>query len=123
MKICCAALLLLFSVFVKGQSLQVAQNFLDRSDYKHAIPLYEKITRNAKLTKDLDLEVSAQNGIADCYIDLGANYKAMAVLKQNIALLNRPVTKNYLLLAKTHQLLAICYDKLYLIEDYGYVLK
>jgi CHAT domain-containing protein len=118
MKICIAALLLLFSVMLTGQSLQVAQNYLDRSDYKKAIPLYEKITKDAKLTKDLDLEVSAQNGIADCYMDLGANYKAMAVLKKNIALLNKSVTKNYLLLAKTHQLLAICYDKLYLIEDY-----
>jgi CHAT domain-containing protein len=96
----------------------VGQNYLDRSDYRHAIPLFEKITQKAKQNKELDLQVSAQNGLADCYLDLGANYKAMAILKQNIFLLNKSKTKNYFLLGKTHQLLSICYDKLYLIEDY-----
>jgi CHAT domain-containing protein len=109
---------LLFSFFVSGQSLQVAQNYLDRSDYNLAVPLYEKITEKAKRSKNLNLQVSAQNGLADCYLDLGAKYKAMAILKQNIVLLNNSKTKNYFLLAKTHQLLAICYDKLFLIEDY-----
>lgn len=112
-------LLFFFSYCVAGQSsLQKAQYFLDRSDYRHAVPLYEKITNEAKLNHNLDLQVTAQNGLADCYIDLGATYKAMAILKQNIVLLNKVTTKNYLLLAKTHQLLAIGYDKLYLIEDY-----
>ncbi|WP_396195610.1 hypothetical protein, partial [Flavobacterium sp.] len=109
---------LMLSVFVYGQSLQKAQYYLDRSDYRHAVPLYEKITEEAKLNHNLDLQIEAQNGLADCYIDLGATYKAMAILKQNIVLLNKATTKNYFLLAKTHQLLAIGYDKLYLIEDY-----
>ena len=111
-------ILFLITFTLKGQSMQVAQNYLDRSDYRHAIPLYEKIAEDANESKDLNLQVTAQNGLADCYMDLGANYKAMAILKKNIALLNIPHTKNFLLLAKTHQLLAICYDKLYLIEDY-----
>jgi CHAT domain-containing protein len=101
-----------------GQSLQKAQDYLDRSDYWHAVPLYEQITKEAIQVNNLDLQVTAQNGLADCYIDLGATYKAMAILKQNIVLLNKATTKNYILLAKTHQLLAIGYDKLYLIEDY-----
>lgn len=109
---------LLLSSFTSGQSLQVAQNYLDRSDYNLAIPLFEKLTQKAKHNKELDLQVSAQNGLADCYLDLGATYKAMAILKQNIVLLNKSKIKNYFLLAKTHQLLAICYDKLFLIEDY-----
>jgi CHAT domain-containing protein len=110
---------LLLSAFIYGQSsLQKAQDYLDRSDYRNAVPLYEKITKEAKLNQNLDLQVTAQNGLADCYIDLGATYKAMAILKQNVILLNKVTTKNYLLLAKTHQLLAICYDKLYLTEDY-----
>ncbi|MEI7509409.1 MAG: hypothetical protein WCJ62_08080, partial [Flavobacterium sp.] len=118
MKFIIAAFLMLFPFFVVGQSLQVAQDYLDRSDYRHAVPLYEKITNEAKLNHNLDLQVTAQNGLADCYLDLGATYKAMAILKQNVVLLNKPAIKNYLLLAKTHQLLANCYDKLYLIEDY-----
>lgn len=109
---------LFFTVFVTGQSLQVAQDYLDRSDYRHAIPLYEKIIEATKQSHNIDLQVTAQNGLADCYLDLGATYKAMAILKQNIVLLNKSTTKNYLLAAKTHQLLAICYDKLFLLEDY-----
>ncbi len=101
-----------------GQTLQVAQNYLDRSDYRHAVPLYNKITEEAKQTHAIDLQVTAQNGLADCYLDLGATYKAMAILKQNIVVLNKQNPKNFLLLAKTHQLFAIAYDKLNLIEDY-----
>jgi CHAT domain-containing protein len=101
-----------------GQSLQKAQDYLDRSDYWHAVPLYEQITKEAIQVNNLDLQVTAQNGLADCYIDLGATYKAMAILKQNVVILNKATTKNYFLLAKTHHLLAIGYDKLYLIEDY-----
>lgn len=103
---------------LNGQSIKIAQNYLDRSNYQQAIPLFEKITTEAKQNKDVSLQVTAQNGIADCFLDLGANYKAMAVLKQNIVLLNKEKIKNYLLLAKTHQLLANCYDKLFLLEDY-----
>lgn len=111
---------LLVSVFVYGQLLPQAQTYLDHSDYQHAIPLYQKITEQAIQNHHLDTQVTAQDGLADCYIDLGAVYKAMAILKQNIVLLNKPTTKNYMLLAKTHQLLANCFDKLYLIEDYLY---
>jgi CHAT domain-containing protein len=118
MKFIISAFLQFLPFFVLGQSLPKAQDYLDRSDYKNAVPLYEKITNEAKLNHNLDLQVTAQNGLADCYIDLGATYKAMAILKQNIDLLNKATSKNYLLLAKTHQLLAICYDKLFLLEDY-----
>lgn len=119
MKFFIAAFLQFLPFLVTGQSsLQKAQYFLDRSDYRQAVPLYEKITKEAKLNQNLDLQVTAQNGLADCYIDLGATYKAMAILKQNVILLNKVTSKNYLLFAKTHQLLAICYDKLYLTEDY-----
>jgi CHAT domain-containing protein len=118
MKFIIAAFLQLLPFFVWGQSLQKAQAYLDRSDYRHAVPLYEQISKEAKKRHNLDLEVEAKNGLADCYIDLDATYKAMAILKQNVVLLNKATTKNYLLLAKTHQLLAIGYDKLYLIEDY-----
>jgi len=108
----------LFALVFRGQSLEKAQYYLDHSDYRHAVPLYEKIATKAKQVNNLDLEVTAQNGLADCYLDLGATYKAMALLKKNSTELNKPITKNYLLLAKTHQLLAIAYDKLNLIEDY-----
>ena len=106
------------SFISKGQDIQKAQYYLDRSNYEQAVTLYQKTADKAKQQKDFNGLVTAQNGLADCYMDLGANYKAMAMLKQNIVLLNKPVTKNVLLLAKTHQLLAICYDKLFLIEDY-----
>jgi CHAT domain-containing protein len=118
MKIRVTSFFLLFTFFVMGQSLQKAQDYLDRSDYRNAVPLYEQISKEAKRNHNLDLQIEAQNGLADCYIDLGATYKAMAILKQNVVLLNKATTKNYFLLAKTHHLLAIGYDKLYLIEDY-----
>jgi len=118
MKFIIAVFLQFLPFFVMGQSLQKAQDYLDRSDYWHAVPLYEQITKEAIQVNNLDLQVTAQNGLADCYIDLGATYKAMAILKQNVVLLNKETIKNYFLLAKTHQLLAIGYDKLYLIEDY-----
>ena len=108
----------MLTAVVCAQSLQKAQAYLDHSDYKHAVPLYEQISKEAKQSQNLALHVEAQNGLADCYLDLGATYKAMAILKQNIILLNKPTVKNDLLLAKTHQLLATAYDKLYLIEDY-----
>ena len=118
MKLIIAVFFLLFFNSISGQSLEAAQNYLDHSDYKQAVPLFEKIADEAILVKNLDLQVTAQNGLADCYLDLGATYKAMAIIKQNIVLLNKPTTKNFLLLAKTHQLLANGYDKLFLIEDY-----
>jgi CHAT domain-containing protein len=110
--------ILMLTAVVCGQSLQKAQAYLDRSNYRHAIPLYEDIREEAQHNHDLNLQVEAQNRLADCYLDLGATYKAMAILKQNVVLLNKATPLNYLLLAKTHQLLAISYDKLYLIEDY-----
>ena len=113
-----STILFLFALVFRGQSLEKAQYYLDHSDYRHAVPLYEKIAKEARQVNNLDLEVTAQNGLADCYLDLGATYKAMALLKKNSTELNKPITKNYLLLAKTHQLLAIAYDKLNLIEDY-----
>lgn len=115
-------LLLIFSYplcnSVFAQKITDAQNYLDRSDYKRAIPLFSDLTKQAKHNNNISLFVSAQNGIADCYMDLGVNYKAMDILKQNISNLNQEPNKNFLLLAQTHQLLANCYDKLYLIEDY-----
>jgi CHAT domain-containing protein len=118
MKFIISAFLQFLPFFVLGQSLPKAQDYLDRSDYRRAVPLYEQISKEAKLNHNLDLQIEAQNGLADCYIDLGATYKAMAILKLNIVLVNKATTKNDLLLAKTHQLLAICYDKLFLIEEY-----
>lgn len=112
------ALLFLISFASKGQTLAEAQNYLDRSDYKNAMTIYSQNQTKAKTRKDISLLVESQNGMADCYIDLDANYKALAVLKQNIHLLNSTHSSNYALFAKTHQLLANCYDKLYWIEDY-----
>ena len=86
---------LLLSSFIYGQSLQKAQNYLDRSDYRRAVPLYEKITKEAMQSNNLDLRITAQNGLSNCYIDLGATYKAMAILKQNIVLLNKPINKTF----------------------------
>lgn len=111
--------LLFFIPFVSiGQPLAEAQNYLDRSDYKKAMAIYSENQNKAKATNNISLLVESQNGMADCYIDLGANYKALALLKQNINLLKTKHSTNYALFAKTHQLLANCYDKLYLIEDY-----
>ncbi|MEY3501734.1 MAG: hypothetical protein RL308_3407, partial [Bacteroidota bacterium] len=112
------SILLLYTTVFTAQTLPQAQYFLDHSNYKKAIPLYEQLSEKAKATKDISTFVKAQNGIADCYLDLGASYKAMALLKQNVTLLNQKPNKDFLLLAQTHQLLANCYDKLYLTEDY-----
>nr|WP_315140436.1 CHAT domain-containing tetratricopeptide repeat protein [uncultured Flavobacterium sp.] len=110
--------LLLYTSVLTAQTLPQAQYFLDHSNYKKAIPLFEQLKEKAKAKNDVSTLVKAQNGIADCYLDLGASYKAMTLLKQNVALLNQQKNKDLLLLAQTHQLLANCYDKLSLTEDY-----
>lgn len=110
--------LLLYTSVLTAQTLPQAQYFLDHSNYNKAISLYEQLKEKANATNDISLLVKAQNGIADCYLDLGASYKAMSILKQNIALVNQQESRDFLLLGKTHQLLANCYDKLNLTEDY-----
>ncbi|WP_445717581.1 CHAT domain-containing protein [Flavobacterium sp.] len=109
---------LILSAFVWGQSLPKAQYYLDHSDYKHAIPLFEKIGNKAKQNHNLNEQVTAQNGLADCYIDLGGYYKAKVLLENNLNLLQKHNRKHFLLLAQTHQLLAQVYDKLFLFEEY-----
>lgn len=109
---------LLYTSILTAQTLPQAQYFLDHSNYNKAIPIYEQLSEKARKRNDISLLVKAQNGIADCYLDLGASHKAMAVLKQNIALVNQQKNRDLLLLAQTHQLLANCYDKLSLTEDY-----
>lgn len=110
MKFFCQLLILSFSLCnsVFAHKITDAQNYLDRSDYKRAILLFSDLSKQAKHSNNITLFVSAQNGIADCYMDLGVNYKAMNILKQNITYLNQEPNKNFLLLAQTHRLLANC---------------
>lgn len=103
---------------IKGQTLKEAQYFLDRSDYKKAIELFDKINNRAVKQENAFEVVKAQNGIADCYSDLGAYQKSISILKSNIKLLKKSKSKNYLLFAETHMLLANNYDFLHLWEDY-----
>lgn len=108
----------LLSVPAHSQTLTDADNYLDRSDYKNAIAIYSKLQGEAKTIKSVSLLVQSQNGIASCYMELGARYKALSLLKQNAKLLKETKSKNYLLSAKTHQLLADNYNALALYEDY-----
>lgn len=101
-----------------SQTLTQAQKYLDHSDYKNAMAIYSKIQKEAKTINSTSLIVQSQNGIASCYMDLGAHYKALSLLKQNVQLLRQTKSKNYLLVAKTHQLLADNYNSLALYEDY-----
>lgn len=50
--------------------------------------MYEKIATEAKQANNIGLEVKAQNGLADCYTDLGVYYKSNVLLKENLKLLN-----------------------------------
>lgn len=111
-------LILSLSLAVRSQSLQIANGYLERSDYRRAIPCYEKIIEKAKLDKDLNLQVAAQNALADCYTDLGAYYKSNVLLKENLKLLNAAKSKNYKSLAETHLLIAHNFDNLFFFEDY-----
>lgn len=109
---------LFFFQLISAQTISQADYFLEHSNYKKAVPIYQQLIIKGKTTKNFKLLVNAQNGIADCFMDLGANNKAMAILKQNVVLLNQQKNKDLVLLAKTHQLLANCCDKLYLTEEY-----
>lgn len=106
------------SVPANSQTLTQAQKYLDHSDYKNAMAIYSKLQEKAKTSNDISQLVESQNGIASCYMDLGARYKALSLLKQNVQLLTQAKSTNYLLLAKTHQLLADNYNGLALYEDY-----
>lgn len=111
-------LIFMFCNTIYGQHLKVANEYLNHSDYKNAIAFFEKAQIDSKTNSDISLFVEAQNGIATCYIELGANYKAMNLLQENITRLSKDKTKNYELLAKTHLLLADCYNNLFRLEDY-----
>lgn len=103
---------------INSQTLTQAQKYLDHSNYKKAMAIYSKLQEKAKTSNDISQLVESQNGIASCYMDLGARYKALSLLKQNVQLLTQAKSKNYLLSAKTHQLLADNYNGLALYEDY-----
>lgn len=107
-----------FSFLSQGQTIIIDQNYLDRSDYKHAIPLFSKIAEKAKHENQLSLFVTAQNGLADCYIDLGSYYISLQILEDNISALNKAKSTDYALYAATHLLLAQNYDNLFLLDEY-----
>lgn len=115
-------LLLVSQLFVNAvafcQSIPVAQGYLDHSNYKKAIPIFMDITKEALQQKNLILQITAQNGLADCFTDLGAYYKSNEILKENIKLLNQTKSKNYELYAATYLLQIPNYDNLFLLEDY-----
>lgn len=110
--------LFFLSIPANSQTLTQAQKYLDHSDYKNAMSIYSKLQEEAKKTNAISILVQSQNGIASCYMDLGARYKALLLLKQNVQILSQTKSKNYLLFAKTHQLLADNYNGLALYEDY-----
>ena len=116
---------LLFFLFIlstssslKAQSLKEAYFYLDKSDYNKAISLFSKIKNEAVKKNDVVSIVSAKNGIADCYTDLGAYYKSNVLLQENLKTLNSVQVKNYKLLAETHLQMANNYDHLFFFEDY-----
>ena len=83
-----------FSLFIftltslKAQSLKEAHFYLDKSDYNKAISLFSKIKNEAVKKNDVVSIVSAKNGIADCYTDLGSYYKSNILLQENLKTLN-----------------------------------
>lgn len=103
---------------LKAQSLKEAYFYLDKSDYNKAILLFRKIKKEAVKKNDVVSIVSAKNGIADCYTDLGAYYKSNVLLQENLKTLNSVQVKNYKLLAETHLQMANNYDHLFFFEDY-----
>lgn len=112
-------LLFLFTMTsLKAQSLKEAYFYLDKSDYNKAILLFSKIKKEAVKKNDVVSIVSAKNGIADCYTDLGAYYKSNVLLQENLKTLNSVQVKNYKLLAETHLQMANNYDHLFFFEDY-----
>ena len=111
-------LLVVFSFTTSAQSLNQAQNYLERSNYKFAINFFQNIYEKGRKHNDIILSVTAQNGIAECYLELGANYKSLDILKRNDQIIKAFPIVDYLLLAKTHQLIADNYLRLNLLEDY-----
>ena len=110
--------LFFFSTSANGQSLKMAQDYLDHSNYSKAIPLFVKISKEAKRKNDIFVFISSQNGLADCYTDVGAYYKSIKVLKGNLVLLNKHKSKEFHLYATTHLLLAQNFDYLFLLDNY-----
>lgn len=88
-------------------------NYIQRVILSYSVLKNEAIKNN-----NTSLLINSQNGFVDCYIDIGANYKSMKLLKQNISILNKQKNINFELLAKTHYLLANTYDKLNLFKEW-----
>lgn len=110
--------LLFASSLLEAQTFKDAQFHLDHSNYKKAIAFFEAIKTTAQKNSNTEQIVLANNGIADCYTDLGAYYKSNSLLNENLNLLHTSKSKNYELYAKTHILVANNYSALMLLEDY-----
>jgi tetratricopeptide (TPR) repeat protein len=108
-------LFILFFQFSEANTklLKIAQDYLDHSDYKKAMPLLMKISQEAKQKNDIFLFVTSQNGLADCYTDLGAYYKSLKLLEDNLATLNKYKSKDFQLYAEIYLLLAQNFDYLF----------
>lgn len=118
MKLAQVIIILLTTYGLSAQTLSEANKFLGRSEYKKAIALFKTIKKEAQENKFSDTIILANNGIANAYLDLGAYYKSISLLQENLNLLSLQETKNYSLLAENHHLLANNYRSLNLLEDF-----
>ncbi len=114
-----SVLIFFICIIVKGQNISNAKELLDSSNYKLALVECIKIQQQAIKENNINLLVSSTNLLAECYIDLGAYNLAIKTIKdvfnKNKNKINK---KNYLEFAKSHQLLADCYDNMMFVEMY-----
>ena len=111
-------LFLITSKSLNAQPLKENQSYLQNKDYIKELLELKKTKETAIKENNFDLIATSTNNIADCYTDLGAYYKSIKLLNENLTLLNSKKSKNYKLIAETHLLLANNYDNLFFFDEY-----
>ncbi len=106
----------LFSNLIASKHLDVAREFRDNSDFSSAIRSYKIVISNSET--HLKEYYTASLELADVYTDLGTHRLAIQLLLGIVDHLDNQSSTDYLIYAKTHQLLADNYYFLFLLDDF-----
>lgn len=101
-----------------NDKLKLAYEYLEKSDLKNAIILFEELTAKEFKSEEAAIFKSSFLGLAEAYTDLGAYHLSNKTLNKLVAVLDNTCSKDYLTFAKVHRQFADNYDLLFLSEAY-----
>ncbi|MFD2551573.1 CHAT domain-containing protein [Bizionia sediminis] len=99
---------------VSNEKLALAYTYLEYSELKKAIPLFQELANTAFQQNNAETYVQAQLGLAEAYTDLGTYNISIKTLNSLLLFLDAQKPQDYLSYAKLHRLLADNYAFLFL---------